>query len=287
MCALIQDSAKKGENIMLLEVKALTKIYSKNDTCKHDFEKGNVCVKCGSVAAVKDVSFRLDEGEVLSIVGESGSGKSTLLKILYFDIEPTRGETYLSSFEGGKRNLFSVDSKRKRELRNFNMGMVYQNPEDGIKPGISASGNVADKLLAANWRDFGRIKNRSLELLSKTEIPEQRFYDLTKNFSGGMKQRVQISKAMANNPELLLLDEPTTGLDVSVQARLLDMIRSIQQELGIATIMVTHDFGVAKTLADRIMVMCGGVVVESGLADQILEDPQHEYTQLLINSILG
>jgi putative phosphonate transport system ATP-binding protein len=132
----------------------------------------------------------------------------------------------------------------------------------------------------------GEIRGRASELLEKTEVPVQRMDDRPSSFSGGMQQRVQISKAIANNPPLLFLDEVTTGLDVSVQARVLDLIRELQQDLGIAMIVVSHDLSVIRMLTDRTLVMKNGRIVESGLTDQILQDPQHEYSQLLVSSLL-
>jgi putative phosphonate transport system ATP-binding protein len=152
--------------------------------------------------------------------------------------------------------------------------------------GFSSSGNIAEKLIAADHYHVGNIRRRASELLEKVEIPLQRMDEPPKNFSGGMQQRVQISKALANNPPLLLLDEVTTGLDLSVQAKVLDLIRSIQRELGVAMIVVSHDLGVIRMLSDRTMVLRQGQIVEHGLTDQILVDPQHPYTQLLVHSLL-
>lgn len=164
--------------------------------------------------------------------------------------------------------------------------MVYQNPRDGLNFNFSSGGNIGEKLIMSGNMHVGNIRNRATELLSKTEVPVQRLDDLPAFFSGGMQQRVQISKAIANNPPLLFLDEVTTGLDVSVQAKVLDLIREMQHELGIAMIVVSHDLSVIRMLTDRTMVMKNGRIVESGLTDQILQDPQHEYAQLLVSSLL-
>jgi putative phosphonate transport system ATP-binding protein len=139
--------------------------------------------------------------------------------------------------------------------------------------------------MAGNYH-VGEIRERASDLLTKTEVPVLRMDDRPANFSGGMQQRVQISKAIANNPPLLFLDEVTTGLDVSVQAKVLDLIRELQQDLGIAMIVVSHDLSVIRMLTDRTIVMKNGRIVESGLTDQILQDPQHEYSQLLVSSLL-
>ena len=246
----------------------------------------NVCSRCGTIVACLDIDFELETGEILGIVGESGSGKSTLVRCLYFDDDVTSGEGYLAGYGDGLVNIFTESSQRKRHVRNHLMGMVYQNPLMGIKPYFTAGGNVAEKLLTADMYHYGNIRRRAAELLTRTEIPLGRIDDFPAYFSGGMQQRVQIAKALANNPPLLFLDEITTGLDLSVQARVLDLVKEIQRELGIAMLVVSHDLGVIRMLADRTAVMKNGRVVEVGLTDQILEDPQHQYTQLLVHSML-
>ena len=250
-----------------------------------ELEKGR-CPVCHTIWGVRDVSFQLYPGEILGIVGESGSGKSTLLKTLYFDQAATSGGAYLSLYQDGQKNILEASSQQKRYLRNHLMGMVYQNPMLGLRMKLSSGSNVAEKLIAAGNRNAGSMIDRSTELLEHVEIPTERMRDQPRVFSGGMQQRVQISKAIANNPPILLLDEVTTGLDLSVQAKVLDLIRSIQEELGIAMMIVSHDLAVIRMMSDRTMVMLGGRVVEEGLTDQILEDPLHEYTQTLVSSLL-
>ena len=250
-----------------------------------ELEKGR-CPVCHTIWGVRDVSFQLYPGEILGIVGESGSGKSTLLKTLYFDQAATSGGAYLSLYQDVQKNILEASSQQKRYLRNHLMGMVYQNPMLGLRMKLSSGSNVAEKLIAAGNRNAGSMIDRSTELLEHVEIPTERMRDQPRVFSGGMQQRVQISKAIANNPPILLLDEVTTGLDLSVQAKVLDLIRSIQEELGIAMMIVSHDLAVIRMMSDRTMVMLGGRVVEEGLTDQILEDPLHEYTQTLVSSLL-
>ena len=257
------------------------------DYCRShpEIEKGR-CPHCHTIWAVRDVDFQLYPGEILGIVGESGSGKSTLLRTLYFDRPATQGEAYLSLYHQGQANILEASSQQKRYLRNHLMGMVYQNPTMGLRMRLSSGANVAEKLIAAGNRNAGQMIGRSQQLLRHVEIPVERMKDPPCVFSGGMQQRVQISKATANNPPILLLDEVTTGLDLSVQAKVLDLIRSIQKELGIAMMIVSHDLGVIRMRADLTMVMLGGRVVEEGLTDQILEDPLHAYTQTLVSSLL-
>jgi len=245
----------------------------------------NVCRFCGSVVAIHGVGFNLHQGEILGIMGESGSGKSTVVKALYFDEKPDRG---LADFTeaGHTYRLFSLNAAKQRWLRNHRLGMVYQNPHLGLNFNVSAGGNIAERLLMNDVAHYGEIRQRAIELLEKTEVLASRIDESPKQFSGGMQQRVQIAKALATRPPLLLLDEVTTGLDLSVQAKILDLILEIQRELNTAMIVVTHDLGVIRLLASRTIVMKYGRIVESGLTDQILEDPQHAYTQRLVASAL-
>jgi putative phosphonate transport system ATP-binding protein len=259
----------------------------------------NLCHHCGSVVACNDVSFDLFRNEALGIVGESGSGKSTLVRLLHFEWEASGGtvEMHRSALDHYLPDLFSADSAysrnllgltsfQKRQVRNALMGIVYQNPFLGLRMGISSGGNIAERLLGAGWRNIARMRERAAELLEKTEIPVERMDEPPKNFSGGMQQRVQIAKALSNNPLILFLDEVTTGLDLSVQARVLDLIRTLRSEFRLSMLVVSHDLGVINLLCQRTMVMKYGRVVESGLTDQILQDPQHGYTQLLVASQL-
>ncbi len=274
----------------LLRVIGLTKIYgSPNENTLNltgpEFGS-NMCPETGAIVACAGISFDLYPGEVLGIVGESGSGKTTVVKQLFFDMEPSAGEAYLLPYEKGKVNIFEESSQKKRYMRNHLMGMVYQNPRDGLNFAFTSGGNIAEKLLMANLFHVGKIRERASYLLEKTEVPIGRMDDLPGFFSGGMQQRVQISKAIANNPPLLFLDEVTSGLDVSVQAKVLDLIRGLQKELGVAMIVVSHDLSVIRMLTDRTLVLKDGRIVEDGLTDQILQDPQHAYTQLLVSSLL-
>jgi putative phosphonate transport system ATP-binding protein len=245
----------------------------------------NRCPVCRSVWALNDVSLDLYPGEVLGIVGESGSGKSTLMKSLYFDQNPTSGKCRLVNGETND-DIFTLSRQRQRYIRSNTLGMVYQNPLLGLRMNYSAVGNVAEKLIAAGNRNVARMTGRVTELLTHVEIQTSRMKEPPKNFSGGMQQRVQISKALANNPSILLLDEVTTGLDLSVQARVLDLIRRIRREFNISILLVSHDLAVIRMLADRTVVMLDGRIVEQGLTDQILDDPQHAYTQQLVHSLI-
>lgn len=290
----------------VLEVRNLTQIYG--DGCSHCLShtgasaQTNICPHCGSVVAMQGVSFDLYPGEILGIMGESGSGKSTLVKSLYFDQLPTAGRAIfrdvgcppdLGEVEGhppatdlDTYDLFSLNGAQQRWLRSHRFGMVYQNPHLGLNFRVSAGGNIAERLLMADLLNYGKIRARACTLLHRTEVLPERMDELPSHFSGGMQQRVQIARALATNPPLLLLDEVTTGLDLSVQAKILDLILEIQQQLGVAMVVVTHDLGVIRLLATRTLVMKYGQVIETGLTDQVLEDPQHPYTQQLVASAL-
>ncbi|MDG4868578.1 ATP-binding cassette domain-containing protein [Guyparkeria sp. 1SP6A2] len=273
----------------ILEVRGLSKIFGKG--CPRCFESTgpafdtNICPHCGSVVAAHDLSFDLYEGEILGIMGESGSGKSTAVKNLYFDQMPTAGETLF--FDDQRQwDLFRLNAAQRRWLRNQRFGMVYQNPTLGLNFGISSGGNIAERLLMSGLAHYGQIRERARELLRRTEVMSERMDEQPGAFSGGMQQRVQIAKALATRPPMLFLDEVTTGLDLSVQAAILDLILEIQRELRTSMIAVTHDLGVIRLLSSRVLVMKHGRVIESGLTDQILEDPQHPYTQRLVASSL-
>ena len=246
----------------------------------------NYCPRCGTVHALRDLSLELYEGEALGVVGESGSGKSTILNCLYYDLEPSEGSAYLSSFEGGETDVFAVSSQAKRRIRDTLLGKVYQSPAQGLRMSFSSVSNVAEKLIAAGSRNVSSMQARAEELLGHVNIPRFRMREAPELFSGGMQQRVQIAKALSNNPPVLLLDEVTTGLDLSVQAKVLDLVKTIRRELGVSMLLVSHDLGVIRMLADRTIVMLDGQVIEAGLTDQVLEDPQAPYTQELVHSML-
>ena len=273
----------------ILEVRELSQIYGPG--CPACFTSTgaqvntNVCPHCDTVVAMQQVSFDLYPGEILGVMGESGSGKSTLVKCLYFDQIPTKGQAIFWD-KDKPHNLFELNAAQQRWLRNHCFGMVYQNPHSGLNFKVSAGGNIAERLLMSEILNYGVIRDRARSLLSRTEVLIERMDELPSNFSGGMQQRVQIARALATDPPLLFLDEVTTGLDLSIQAKILDLILEIQQQLRVAMIVVTHDLGVIRLLTSRTLVMKYGQVVETGLTDQVLEDPQHAYTQQLVSSAL-
>jgi putative phosphonate transport system ATP-binding protein len=235
---------------------------------------------------VDGVDFALYPGEVLGIVGESGSGKTTLLKCLSGSLCPDAGSIAYCDGQGQLLDLYGIAESQRRQLLRTEWGIVHQHPRDGLRMAVSAGANIGERLMAVGERHYGRLREAGENWLRAVEIDPRRIDDAPRTFSGGMQQRLQIARNLVTSPRLVFMDEPTGGLDVSVQARLLDMLRSLVRELGLSVILVTHDLAVARLLADRLMVMKGGKVVEQGLTDQILDDPQHPYSQLLVSSVL-
>ncbi|MFC7078616.1 ATP-binding cassette domain-containing protein [Haloarcula halophila] len=246
----------------------------------------NQCPHCGTVVACAEADLDVEAGEVLGIVGESGSGKSSLAEALALERDPEATVDGEVSYAGHDGNLLAVDYQTRHELRSRDISLVHQHIRDGLDLTFTGGGNVAEKLLSAGWRSYEDVRARVRELFEETEVPVARMDDPARTYSGGMQRRVQIARALATDPNLIVLDEPTTGLDVSVQARVLDTFRRVQREEGVAAIVVSHDLGVVRLLADRTLVMRHGRIVESGLTDRVMEDPHHEYTQTLINSVL-
>jgi len=251
----------------LLKVRQLSKLY-------------------GSRIGCQDVSFDLYPGEVLCVVGESGSGKSTLLSTLALRLQADAGTLHYTSNEGEEIDLLSLSEPRRRMLMLTEWGFVEQNPRDGLRAGVSAGANIGEPLMAVGARHYGQIRATATQWMSRVELDTSRIDDLPASFSGGMQQRLQIARNLVTGPRLVFMDEPTAGLDVSVQARLLDLLRTLTSQLHLSALVVTHDIGVARLLAHRLMVMQHGRVVEAGLTDQVLDDPQHPYTQLLVSSVL-
>jgi putative phosphonate transport system ATP-binding protein len=246
----------------------------------------NICPRCGSVCALRSVSLRVYPGEIVGIVGESGSGKSTLMRCVCFDQQPDSGTVTTSLVGNGSVNILTCSPQQKRAIRNTVFGMVYQNPWDGLRMNFSALSNIAEQMIASGNRRVEAMRARGNSLLEQVNIPLRRASSAPREFSGGMQQRVQIAKALSNSPPILLLDEVTTGLDLSVQATVLDLILRLRRELDVSMLVVSHDLAVIRMLAGRSLVMLDGAVIEQGLTDQILEDPQHHYTQQLVHSLL-
>ena len=246
----------------------------------------NLTKRFGGRAACDNVNLSLYPGEVLGIVGESGSGKTTLLHALAGQLAPDAGRVLFSTRHEGVVDLYEISEARRRLLSRTDWGFVHQSARDGLRSDVSAGANVGERLMAVGARHYGNIRNEATEWLSRVEIDPARIDDLPRDFSGGMQQRLQIARNLVTKPRLVFMDEPTASLDVSVQARLLDLLRQLVSQLHVAVVIVTHDLAVARLLAHRLMVMRQGQVVEEGLTDQVLDDPQHPYTQLLVSSVV-
>ncbi len=241
----------------------------------------------GAVTACDKVSFSLDEGEVLAIVGESGSGKSTLLNMLACRLAPDMGEVRYRMRDAETRNLAGLSEAERRLLMRTDWGFVHQDAAQGLRMNVSAGGNIGERLMAIGGRNYGGIRQAAADWLSRVEIDTARMDHKPTTYSGGMRQRLQIARNLVTSPRLVFMDEPTGGLDVSVQARLLDLIRGLVADMGLAVVLVTHDLAVARLLSHRILVMKNGHVIETGLTDRVLDDPQAPYTQLLVSSVLA
>jgi putative phosphonate transport system ATP-binding protein len=241
----------------------------------------------GRVTACGHVSLAIDEGEVLAIVGESGSGKSTLLNMLSGRLPPDSGTVSYRMRDGETRRLDALSEAERRLLMRTDWGFVHQDAAQGLRMNVSAGGNIGERLMAVGGRNYADIRRAASDWLERVEIDTARMDNKPTTYSGGMRQRLQIARNLVTRPRLVFMDEPTGGLDVSVQARLLDLIRGLVADMGLAVVLVTHDLAVARLLSHRILVMKEGHVIESGLTDRVLDDPQAPYTQLLVSSVLA
>jgi oligopeptide/dipeptide ABC transporter ATP-binding protein len=236
---------------------------------------------------VDGVSFEVGPGNTLCIVGESGCGKSlTALAIMgLLPVPPARPSGTAIRFEG--RDLLAMDDDERARLRGDRMTMIFQEPMTSLNPAFTIGNQIAEVIL--RHRDVSReqARARAVEMLERVRIPAaaMRFDDYPHQMSGGMRQRVMIAMALANDPALLIADEPTTALDVTIQAQILQLMRTLQTETGTALILITHDLGVVAEIADEVAVMYAGRIVEAGSAEQVFDDPQHPYTIGLMNSI--
>jgi len=270
-----------NSNIPLLEVKKINSI----------FPSGSKLAR-----AVNDVSFTLNEGEILGIVGESGCGKSTmLLSLLRLIRYPGKVESGEIRYRG--EDLLQMNNKQMRAIRGKEIAMIFQDPLSTLNPAFTVGEQIRESLRLHNivgnsnapWPFDGlqreQEKQRVLQLMSEVGIPSpmDRYASYPHQFSGGMQQRTLIAIALACNPKLLLADEPTTALDVTIQAQIMNLMKQINKDHGTAIILVTHDLGLASEFCDRIAVMYAGRIVEQGTVDEIVEAPQHPYTQGLLN----
>jgi len=236
--------------------------------------------------AVRDAALTLYPGEVVAIVGESGSGKSTLLRCIAGRIAPTAGRVTYRTADGREVDVHALPERERRELARTEWGFVEQHAADGLRLNVSAGANIGERLMALGDRHHGRLHATARDWMARVELDPARVDDSPQAFSGGMRQRLQIARNLVTRPRLVLMDEPTSGLDVSVQARLLDLVRVLVARMHLCALVVTHDLGVARLLAHRTLVMRDGCIVEQGLTDRVLDDPQHPYTQLLVSSVV-
>ena len=241
----------------------------------------------GVVHAVNGVSFHLDEGETLGIVGESGCGKSvTVLSILRLIPSPpgriTDGEVL---FEG--RDLLKMTDDEIRQIRGNRIAMIFQDPMTSLNPVLTINQQISEALQLHLGMDKERARKRSIELLEMVGIPSaaERIDDYPHQFSGGMRQRVMIAMALACNPQILIADEPTTALDVTIQAQIVDLVKRLQEEIGMAVIWITHDLGIIAGIADRVQVMYAGYIIEEATVQELYADPRHPYTLGLLGSV--
>jgi oligopeptide/dipeptide ABC transporter ATP-binding protein len=240
----------------------------------------------GLVRAVDGISFSVDEGEVVGIVGESGSGKSvTMMSVMRLINDPNAIYEGEILYKG--RNLMGVSQDAMRQVRGEEIAMIFQDPMTSLNPVYTVGWQIEEQLNEHNDLNKGQARQRAIALLTQVGIPkpEQRIDDYPHQFSGGMRQRVMIALALSCNPDLLIADEPTTALDVTIQAQILELIKNLKQEFGSAVVLITHDLGVVADVADRILVMYAGRIVEEGNKEQIFYDPQHPYTWGLLGSI--
>ncbi|WP_455563244.1 ABC transporter ATP-binding protein [Akkermansia massiliensis] len=245
--------------------------------------------RAGIVRAVRNVSFDVAPGETLGIVGESGSGKSVTCYSMMglIPMPPGRIESGSAMLDG--TDLLHCPEKELRSIRGKRISMIFQDPMTSLNPYLTIGEQVAEPLVIHEGAGKKEARARALEQLALVGIPdaEQRMDAYPHQFSGGMRQRVMIAMALITRPEILIADEPTTALDVTVQKQVLDLIRKLQQDMGTSVILITHDLGVVRQYADRINVMYAGRIVESAPARKLLEHPRHAYTRALMKSIPG
>ncbi len=243
--------------------------------------------RSGEVHAVNHVSFNLKKGELLGVVGESGSGKSVTMMSLIGLLPSPPAEVRKGEVLFGGRDLLKTDADTLRDIRGARIGFVFQDPMTSLNPVFSVGFQLMEPLRRHMGLTRKQARVRAAELLDLVGIPgaAQRLQDFPHQFSGGMRQRVMIAIALACDPEVLIADEPTTALDVTIQAQILELVKELRQKLGMAIVWITHDLGVIAGIADRVMVMYGGQVVEEAPVRELFKNPQHPYTAALLETI--
>ena len=240
----------------------------------------------GEVKAVNGVSFYLDHGKVLGIVGESGSGKSVTAYSIMQILEKT-GKIVSGSIKFNGQELVGAGEKVMKTIRGNKISIIFQDPMTSLNPTYTIGKQLMEAIMLHTPRNKSQARERAVEMLRLVNInePEKRMNQYPFEFSGGMRQRIMIAMALACEPDILIADEPTTALDVTIQAQILELMQSLQRELGMAIIMITHDLGVVAQMCDEVIVMYAGSICEQGTADEIFYNPKHEYTKGLMRSI--
>ena len=240
----------------------------------------------GEVKAVNGISFNLDHGKVLGIVGESGSGKSVTAYSVMQILEKT-GKIISGSIKVDGKELVGLPEREMKNIRGNRISIIFQDPMTSLNPTYTIGHQLMEAILLHTNRNKQQAYDRAVEMLKLVNVnePEKRMKQYPFEFSGGMRQRVMIAMALACEPDILIADEPTTALDVTIQAQILELMQSLQKELGMAIIMITHDLGVVAQMCDEVIVMYAGSICEQGTADEIFYNPKHEYTKGLIRSI--
>ncbi|ERI11991.1 peptide ABC transporter ATPase [Ochrobactrum sp. EGD-AQ16] len=244
------------------------------------------------VRAVRKVSFQIGHGETLALVGESGSGKSvtamTVMRLTEFDgARITDGQILMRLKDGSIADLVKLSERRVEGLRGFELSIVFQDPMSSLNPVFTVGDQIAEAVIRHQKKTPDDARQIALNVLKLVRVPdaERRLDQYPHQLSGGMRQRVMIAMALACRPSLMILDEPTTALDVTIQAQILDLVRALQREIGMAVLFITHDMGVVAEIADRVCVMLKGEIVETGPVDEIFNNPRHRYTQALISAV--
>ena len=240
----------------------------------------------GEVKAVNGISFNLDHGKVLGIVGESGSGKSVTAYSIMQILEKT-GKIVSGSIKVDGKELVGLSEREMKNIRGNRISIIFQDPMTSLNPTYTIGHQLMEAILLHTNRNKKQAYDRAVEMLKLVNVnePEKRMKQYPFEFSGGMRQRVMIAMALACEPDILIADEPTTALDVTIQAQILELMQSLQKELGMAIIMITHDLGVVAQMCDEVIVMYAGSICEQGTADEIFYNPKHEYTKGLMRSI--
>ncbi|MDW6020149.1 ABC transporter ATP-binding protein [Mesorhizobium sp. BAC0120] len=244
------------------------------------------------IRAVRGVSFQIRRGETLALVGESGSGKSvtamTVMRLTEYDgARITGGRILMRLKNGAVTDLIKLPEKRVEALRGFEFSIVFQDPMSSLNPVFTVGDQIAEAVIRHQGKSPREARDIAMNVLKLVRVPnaERRLDQYAHQLSGGMRQRVMIAMALACRPSLMILDEPTTALDVTIQAQILDLVRALQKEIGMSVLFITHDMGVVAEVADRVCVMLKGEIVETGPVNQIFDEPRHGYTRALISAV--